>query len=217
MMILIRKLLLLIYLMIVSVDSSERVIRKKIRVGSSSQSLTLTQHSNVNNNDSSHATQSNPIFYPKQMEQPSDEDYANLEDDYEYVDYSSYDEPPISNDPLNSSAMATNEPNNRTRLTTPWPKSKNSTAPSKFNLNSIFEFIEIILMPTNKNENTIEQNTKISFDLNENNTDYYFTEETPLAATANNVTNTNTRSILSTRASVISAHMKNESLPWNLK
>ena len=68
-------------------------------------------------------------------------------------------------------------------------------------------------MTTNKNENTIEQNTKISFDLNENNTDYYFTEETPLAA---NNDAANTRSVLSTRASVISS-LKNESLPWNLK
>lgn len=203
----IRKLLFLVCLMVISVDSS--VIRKRIRVGSS-HSLSQ-QHSNVNN-ESQTQTQTNPIFYPKQMEQPSDEDYANLEDDYEYVDYSGYDEPSLSNDLLNNSSSI-NEPNNRTRLTTPWPKSKNSTAPSKFNLNSIFEFIEIILMPTNKNENTIEQNTKISFDLNENNTDYYFTEETPLAA---NNDATNTRSVLSTRASVISS-LKNESLPWNLK
>mgnify|MGYP001810607921 CR=1 FL=1 len=123
----IRKLLFLVCLMVVSVDSS--VIRKRIRVGSS-HSLSQ-QHSNVNNESQ---TQTNPIFYPKQMEQPSDEDYANLEDDYEYVDYSGYDEPSLSNDLLNNSSSI-NEPNNRTRLTTPWPKSKISTATYKFNLN----------------------------------------------------------------------------------
>lgn len=117
-----------------------------------------------------------PVFLPKHMEHPTEEDYAHLEDDYfeyESNDYSSYDVA------VDGSGSVAGDP----KMTTNMPKApstKNATAPSKFNLNSIFEFIEFILKPTITNENTIENLNQKMSSMNEtleSSMDYYFTEE----------------------------------------
>ena len=114
-----------------------------------------------------------PVFQPKLTELPNDEDYTEIEDYYDYDANSDYN--------FDTNHINIKKPANLLNTSTNLPPSKwitkNATAPSKFNLNSIFEFVEYILRPTNPSENTIENR----FDLNEhdylNGSDYYFFDD----------------------------------------
>ena len=90
----------------------------------------------------------------------SDYDYAHDDAD-EYYDYYN-DELPETFEKIPDYRMTTSSPK--------WV-TKNSSALSKFNLKTLFDFVEIILRPTNPNENTVECAEKLRQSLiNEENT-----------------------------------------------
>lgn len=112
-----------------------------------------------------------PIFQPKQTEPPNEEDYNQIDDYYDYdsnSDYSAVDVTEIHKKPDVKTTTSSSK----------WI-TKNATAPSKFNLNSIFDFVEYILRPTNPNENTVESLNKLKSNDNDTslNFDYLFPDD----------------------------------------
>jgi hypothetical protein len=103
-----------------------------------------------------------PIFQPTQTEPPNDDDYTIYgEDYYESDDYS-----------YNEFFDSHKNPDVKTSTSTAKFIVKNSTAPSEPNLKNIFGFVELLLRPTNPNENTIESMSKSNDYL-----DFIFAEE----------------------------------------
>lgn len=130
--------------------------------------LQQAEHQNVQSNfttTTATTAQSFLVFRPKQVEPPNDEDYSEIDDYYDYINIQ--EDLPETYDKL---------PDYRATTTSPKWISTNSSALSKFNLKAIFDFVEIILRPTNPNENTVESakkfaqisNEELAADTNEN-------------------------------------------------
>jgi hypothetical protein len=94
-----------------------------------------------------------PVFKPKQVEPATpDEDYGEVLE--EYYDYYNDELPSETFDKIPDLRVTTGSP----KWTT-----KNSSALSKFNLKTLFDFVEIILRPTSPNENTVESACRLKY------------------------------------------------------
>jgi hypothetical protein len=90
------------------------------------------------------------VFQPKFIETPTEEDYTQPDEYFDYEYGYDYDKsmPEESNQTSNGFI--------KTTTSSPRSTTKNQTLPPKFNLNPIFEFAQYLLRPTSQYENTIE-------------------------------------------------------------
>jgi hypothetical protein len=99
------------------------------------------------------------IFQPKFVETPTEEDYTQSDEYYQYEYAYDYDKGKDGDGGGGLPQSDNNQTSNgfiKTTTSSPRSTTKNQTLPSKFNLNSIFDFAQYILRPTSQYENTIE-------------------------------------------------------------
>lgn len=142
-------------LMSVKLSRVERYIRSQQEQDEKQiATTTTTTDSSIEQIISTTTKSSPPMFKPKHVEPPGDEEYSESSAEYDYNYY--YDELPEPSD--------TNKiPDQKATTGSPkWTTKNNSSAMSKFNLKILFDFVEIILRPTRIDENTVEIANKLN-------------------------------------------------------